>query len=317
MALPRQVVQDLIELEAYEKSTIAEQESAAAPVTQTEIVAEVVAEPVAVVPAEQVAEAVSNVVEIKPAADEKAWEQKYRTLQGMNQADARRFQEQKHQLEATQAELEELRKPKVVVTSTITPEEEIEFGADLLDVQRRIVREEMTSLTDQVERIKQENRYLREQMGNTEAAMASSTFEQKLSMAVPDFEAVNDNPKWVAWLDEVDPMSRAPRRMVAQDAYARGDIEAIAAYVGMFKGSEKPVSTAATTAANELKSQIAPTKSASGANDPGNTQLRMYSEAETSQLFDKVGLLYRQGKTEEASKLDAELTLAYHQGRVR
>lgn len=321
MAMPKQVQKDMAELEAYDAAVRTEQESAAAPVVQTEVTTEVVAdpaEPVAVVPAEQV-EPASNVVDIKPAADEKAWEQRYKTLQGMQQAEVRSHKELKHQFEELQAEVEELRKPREVAApiSLVSDEEIVEFGADLLDVQRRITREEMTPVLAQVTRLEQENKALRKQMGNTDAQVASSAFEQKLALAVPDFDTINDDPKWAAWLDDVDPILRGPRRIVAQAAYARGDIEAIASYVGMFKSTGKPVSAAATTAASELKSQVAPMRSVSGTKELGDAQLRIYSEAETSKLFDKVGLLYRQGKTEEASKLDTELTLAYHQGRVR
>lgn len=305
MALPMQVQKDADEIAAYEEAMLSE---------HSKVVADPI-EPVEIVP-EQVVEVVSNVVDIKPTAEEETWEQRYKTLQGVNQVDARLHKELKQRFGDLQAEL---RKAKTVVAplSLVTDEETVEFGADLLDVQRRIAKEELAPLTAQIERLEQENEKLREKVGQTEAVVASSSFEQKLLAAVPDFDAVNANPLWVAWLDEIDPILRGPRREVAQAAYGRGDVEALASYVNLFKGSSKPSSAARTEASAELQSQVAPPKSVSGAKDIGSAQLRTYTEAEAGQLFDKVGLLYRKGKTEEASKLDAEITLAYHQGRVR
>lgn len=317
MALPAQVQKDNVEIAAYEAALKAELEGAAAPVGQTEDIAAPVTSPeapVAAVP-EPEKETTSNVVELKPATDEKVWEQRYKTLQGMQQAEARNHKELKQQFDALQAEVAEMRAAPVSTPSLVSDEETAEFGADLLDVQRRIAKEELTPILAQLEKIKQENKDLREQLGHTESQMVSSSFEHKLAVAVPDFEAVNADPKWVAWLDEVDPMIRAPRRVVAQAAYERGDVEATAAYVNLFKSLTKPAVVPKKPAA-ELQSQVAPSRSMPNA-AVADDKARIYTEAETSLLFDKVGLLYRQGKAEEASKLDAELTLAYHQGRVR
>jgi len=319
MALPKQVQKDNEEIAAYEASLKTEQAVVEPPAGQTVPVETPVASPevpAAVVP-EPEKEVVSNVVETKPAPKEVDWEQKYKTLQGMQQAEARSSRELKQQFEALQAEVAEMRAVPVSVKSLVTDEETVEFGADLLDVQRRIAQEELTPVLAQLEKIRQENKDLREQLGQTEAQVASSSFEQRLAAAVPDFNEVNADPRWVAWLDEVDPMIRAPRRTVAQAAYERGDAEATAAYVNLFKSLIKPASVAQSKANSELQSQVAPPKSSSNASAPANSQVLTYTEAEAGQLFDKVGLLYRQGKTEEASKLDAELTLAYHQGRVR
>lgn len=314
MALPLQIQRDNKEIAAYEAAMIAEQAGTAVPAEQTEVIA-AIPEPAEAVP-EPEKELVSNVVELKPA-EEESWKSRYLTLQGMQKADARSHKELKQQFERLQEQVAEMQTKPVVTPSLVTPDEEIEFGKDLIDVQRRIAREEITPVLAQVTKLTQENKELREQLGQTGAQIASSDFEHRLFAAVPDFDAVNADPKWVAWLDEIDPILRAPRRNVAQAAFERGDLEATVAYVDLFKALAKPAKTEPSTAAAELQSQVAPSKSSSNASASTAKQVATYTEAEAGKLFDKVGQLYRQGKTKEASELDTEITLAYHEGRVR
>lgn len=315
MGLPKQVQKDIEAIAAHDAAQKAEQERAAAPVEQTveaanqDVSPEV---PAAVTPTEPVENSQPPVATAKE--DEELWKHRYLTLQGIQQAEARSTKELKQQFEQLQAEITKLKAAPVSVQSLVSDEEKSEFGEDLIDVQRRIAKEELAPLTAQMEALAEENKKLREQLSQVDATVASSGFEQRLKQAVPDFYEINDDPRWVAWLDEVDPILRAPRRSVAQAAYERGDVEATSAYVKMFKSTI--TSVAPSKADKELNSQVAPSKS-STATSPTDSSPRVYTEAEAGQLFDKVGQLYRQGKTEEASKLDAELTLAYHEGRVR
>jgi hypothetical protein len=324
MALPMQVQRDLVELEAYDKALAAEQLGDATLTEQTETTTEIVADPAEPSAApEPIVEAESNVTPLRPEADAKeelTWQQRYRTLDGMIEAANRRNSVLEGQLAQVEQELVQLRSARTQhqqETNLVTDEEVEAFGADVIDVQRRVARAAIAPFQEQLEVLRQENRTLQERIGQTGSRVETMSFEQKLNMAIPDFEKLNADPKWAAWLDEVDPLLRAPRRIVAQAAYERGDIVATAAYVDLFRGSSKPVSSNVSEASAELRNQVAPSRSVSNASAPVNNQERMYTEAEAGALFDRVGLLYRQGKNEEASKLDAEVTAAYNAGRVR
>lgn len=324
MALPKQVQRDLDEIKAYDEAMLAEQTGAPAPVEQPEPVA---VEPVvAVVPApevQEVVEPVSNVVELKPAVDEEmTWKQRYKTLDGMIEAENRRNKELHGTVQQLQAEITTLKavpKPATPSAPLITDQELEDLGIDkeTIDVQRRVAREALAPLQAKLDSLEAENGNLRAQIGQTGYQVANLSFEQKLQDKVPDFEAINADPKWVAWLDEVDPILRAPRRTVAQAAFERGDADAVAAYVTLFRSTAKPVEPLTRSTDSELRQQVAPSRSVSAATAPQGEQARIYTEAEASTLFDKVGLLYRQGKNEEASKLETELTVAYNTGRVR
>jgi len=130
---------------------------------------------------------------------------------------------------------------------------------------------------------------------------------------VPDFEAVNADPKWIAWLQEVDPLLRGPRMSIAQEAFNKGDAEGVAHYVGMFKQTLKPVEPA-TDKTEELERQIQPNRTTTAAT-PAPTG-KTLSSKDIEKMFQKAALLGAQGKLDEARKLEAEIDQAYMENRV-
>ena len=322
MALPKQVQQDQAEIEAYEQALQEQAAEQAAEQTPSEVVAESPPEvvPVEVVPAEPVVEKPAVVEPKKP--EEEPWQQRYLTLKGMFDSEVPRLHAQVKELTKEVAVLSEAAKkapvPEVTPTSSVTDAEEEAFGKDLIDVQRRIAKEAVAPIMAQVKALETENTALRELLGKTGSKVETMSFEQRLQAAVPDFEQVNLDPKWVAWLDEVDPILRGPRRSVAQAAFESGDAEAVAEYVKLFRAmTTKPATPTLDKNEAELRSQVAPNRTVSAPAPDARETGKSYTEAEASKAFDRVSALNRAGKYEEASKLEAELTAAYNAGRVR
>jgi hypothetical protein len=131
---------------------------------------------------------------------------------------------------------------------------------------------------------------------------------------VPNFQEVNSDPRWIEWLDEVDPLLRAPRKVVAQEAFNRADAEGVKYYVDLFlknTGSAVPNSKAA-----ELERQIQPNRSASATSQP-SPKGRNFTNADIEKMFQKAADLSGKGRFEEALKLEAEIDAAYMEGRVK
>jgi hypothetical protein len=166
---------------------------------------------------------------------------------------------------------------------------------------------------DELDTMRAENDKLREQLTATGNQVSEASFEQRLHRLVPDFQNINTDPKWVEWLDEVDPFLRAPRKTVAQEAFNRGDAEGVAHYVGMFRGT-KPVEQTNTKAA-ELERQIQPNRSASSASI-GSPKGATYTDSQIQKMFIKSATLASSGKLDEAQKLEAEIDAAYREKRV-
>lgn len=321
MALPKQVEQQLREVEEIERSLTVQPEQ-----TESET-------PVAEAQPEGDANEAqpTNVVELKqPEVSEETWQQKYHTLQGKFDAEVPRLHQQNKELAAQMQvlyqQLQTLQsQPQQQTTPQedrlVTEKDEEAFGSDLIDVQRRIAKEVMRDMVKPLQselaardaKIAQ----LEAQLNKTGGEVTNMTFEQRLARAIPDFEAINNDPKWIAWLNEIDPYTDEPRRSYAEYVYNNGDIEKLTKVVKFYKEStgQQQQQQQRSQRQTELNRQTQPTRSATTSTPPVSD--RTYTEPEWNRLWNKVNELHRKGNSAEAEQLENELSLAATQGRVR
>lgn len=329
MALPKQVQAQLAEVEELEKTLTAQpkakeqkakkpEEPEAELDTEAEVTAETDGAP-------------AN-VDVKPAdtsptdvADD--FRQKYSTLKGKYDAEVPRLHQQIRDLTSKLAALEAVQyekpseptKPKEKV-SYVTDADRAEFGEELLAVQRRVAQEVSQDYEDRFEQQEAIIKELQKQLKQTGSQVGQMSFGQRLRQLVPDFEQIDNDERWVAWLNEVDPILRDQRRVLAQAAFDKGDAEAVAHYVKLFKKTiadpEADIQVKAIRQ-TELEKQVSPSRSASSASTPTDRKGRVYSQSEIDNGWSKIRILTRKGNYAEAEKLEAEITAAYLEGRVR
>ena len=314
MALPRQVEAQLRELEALEKQLTDAQNPAPAdpapnPAEPPQDPQPAPAEPKPVEPTPTPTE---------PVVTEEKWEQKYKTLKGMYDAEVPRLHADVRDLKAQVDSLRKAAETKPVepaAPAKLVTDADVEaFGSDLIEVQRKVAREVAAEFRGELDAMRVENEKLREQLTSTGTQVSEASFEQRLYRMVPDFEAVNADPKWIAWLNEVDPLLRAPRSSVAQQAFNRGDAEGVAHYVAMFKQTVAPVEQKADKT-EELERQLQPNRGATSA-PPTSQKGKVYTNADIEKMFRKAADLGTKGQTDAAKKLEAEIDAAYMEGRV-
>ena len=317
MALPKQVQAQMAEIEAYEKALEAQQEPHPEELdTEAEVVATIEASP--------------ELVEAKPAdtsptdVEEETFKQKYKTLTGKYDAEVPRLHQQVREMtEATKRLQEELKALKVEPTkpkekvSLVTDADRAEFGEELLDVQRRVAREVSQDYEGRLEQQDAVIQKLEEKLQQTGNQVGEVGFSQRLNQAVPDFPQIDNDERWVSWLNEHDPMLRGPRRVQAQQAFDAGDVDAISHYVSLWKETLAPQADAKPNQA-ELEKQVAPNRSANSVRTQSTTQnSKIYSPKDADKAWNKVRTLNTRGQYVEAEKLEADLTVAYMEGRVR
>jgi hypothetical protein len=317
MALPRQVEAQLRELEALEKQLAEGQNPAPAdpeptPAEPPQDPQPQPAEPKPVEPTPTPTE---------PVVAEEKWEQKYKTLKGMYDAEVPRLHADLRELKAQVDSLRKASETKPVEpakpaapTKLVTDADVEAFGQDLIEVQRKVAREVASEFRGELDAMRAENEKLREQLTSTGTQVSEASFEQRLYRMVPDFETVNADPKWIAWLNEVDPLLRAPRSSVAQQAFNRGDAEGVAHYVAMFKQTIAPVEQKADKT-EELERQLQPNRGATSA-PPTSQKGKVYTNADIEKMFRKAADLGTKGQTDAAKKLEAEIDAAFMEGRV-
>jgi hypothetical protein len=321
MALPKQVQAQLAEVEEIEKQ-LAQGEKpkkeGLAIVEDTKV--EVTEEQ----PKEEPA-----VEEAKPAdvsdgvSDE--FKQKYSTLKGKYDAEVPRLHQQVReltdQLGSIQKGMEDAKKaetdkPKEKV-SYITDADREEYGDDLIDFQRRVAKEVSQEYDGRFEQQEKVIAELREQVSSTGSQVGEMGFTQKLNVLVPGFDQLDNDERWVSWLNEYDPMSRGPRRDQAQGAFDRGDADSVAHYVKLFRESVDPVDQTKSNRQAELEKQVTPNRSASTSASKSLVGSKIYSAKQMDKAWAKNKSLNTKGKYDEAAKLEAELTAAYMEGRVQ
>lgn len=325
MALPRQVEKQLREVEELEKQLSGEVGKTE---EESDVSAAVVEQP-PIQKAEQEDEA-PRVVAQEPEAEDKpkqadedaaVWKQKYKTLQGMYDKEVPHLHSTvktlTNELEALKKSVEKAKEVEVKQYEKLVTDEDVQnFGEDLIEVQRKVAREVTAEFEQKLEAMRSENSELRELLGTTENKVSVSNFETRLHRLVPDFQELDSDPRWISWLDEVDPVLRGPRRTIALQAYQSGDADAVAYYVGLFKDSiatEEPTRVSPQT--KELERQIQPSRNASNAT-PVSQKGRTYTTNEIGRMFQKAAKLGGSGRIDEAKKLEAEIDAAYTQGRV-
>jgi myosin heavy subunit len=320
MALPRQVEEQIREVEEIEKQLAAQANVETDPPAGDEPPAEpeVTKQPGA---EQSKAEEQPKPVTTVDQEPEEKWEQRYRTLKGMYDAEVPRLHTQVKELSKQISELQKTvekstQKPVEVPQSLVTEDEIKTFGADLIEVQRKVAREVAMEFKGDVDKLRQENETLREQLTSTGAQVSEASFEQRLHRLVPDFDQVNADPRWVNWLEEVDPILRGPRKNIAQVAYNSGDAEAVAHYVSLFKSSvAAPAPQVEDPVKRELNNQIQPKRS-SQSSAPTSKTGRIYSAGDIEGIFIRIAQMNARGQLEEARKLEAEIDAAYTEGRV-
>ncbi len=338
MALPKQVQAQLAEVEELEKELNAQGETKkkkakkpkkgkdAKAEAELEIVAEDTEEQV---PDEQPTEEAA-LEEATPADDSKDvtddFKQKYSTLRGKYDAEVPRLHQQVRdltdQLSSIRKDMEAAKKAEsekpVEDISYITDADREEYGDDLIDFQRRVAKEVSQQYEKRFEQQAKVIDDLRKQVTNTGDQVGEMGFTQKLSNLVPDFDQLDNDDRWVAWLNEYDPMTRGPRRDQAQAAFNSGDAEAVAHYVSLFRESVAPKEQGKSVRQAELEKQVTPNRSAnSTATKSVGRDSKVYSTREVDSAWNKIRTLNTRGKYDDAAKLEAELTAAYMEGRVR
>ncbi len=253
-------------------------------------------------------------------------EQRYRTLQGMIAAKDRDHAAQLAQrdqaLQSMSERLAEIESraqaPQKSNAGTLVTEKDLEeFGPDMVDLitrrAREIVADERSQLEQTIQSLQTKLERAEQQLGMvTQSAVQSDQerYLRALAGQVPDWEAINVDRGFLAWLDGVDELTGFTRQDVLNTAYRNQDAGRTAAVFRAYKATLAPTASPK----DELQDLVSPgtrTAPTPATNDRG----RLWTGREYEQLI----AMKRQKKisAEEFSRLEAEFNQALAEGRVR
>ena len=332
MGIPKQVQKQSEEVQELYKELNSETETAQVEKTEaTEV------------PVEQPIEQPSNSVEDQAPKSEtqeqvesdaqpkESWEQKYKTLQGMYNADVPRLNAKNREVSARVSQLEQLlstmqqsTKPEEPVSTDplITDADMKEYG-DSIDVMRRAAREEVNAANGRIAQLEKTIQQLQgfvpqvQQVQAQQQASSEQAFWSGLSNEVPNWQDINDNADFQSWLLSIDPLTGISRQTYLEDAQKNLDTRRVASF---FAAWEKEFGTPETARENrsnsnsQLEKQVAPGRGRSG--KPASQESKNYSPADIQKFFDDVRKGKFKGREEERGRMERDIFSAQREGRI-
>lgn len=263
---------------------------------------------------------------------EKTLEQKYKTLQGMYNAEVPRLHAEKRELSNRVQQLEQLiatmnakPAPQQAPAQKLITEQDVEDYGDSIEVMRKVFREEMSSKDAEINELKHLVRQMQgtvvpqvHQLSQNYAVSKEQRFWADLQTAVPDWQDINGSKEFQAWLLEVDPLTGIPRQTYLDDAQRNLDSRRVANFFTAWKGMTG-VPDARThrevQQTSELERQVAPGKGRTGGAKPQG-EAKTYTSEDIRKFFTDVQKGKYRGREAERDRLERDIFAAQREGRI-
>lgn len=259
-----------------------------------------------------------------PASDT-AWEQRYRTLQGIMAKETSGLRAQVVGYESQLAEVKQQltalmssRQAETKQAPAVDPKDVEAFGSDMLEmVQRyaeRVFQNMATQLDSKLAGVESRLKKLEGDVTGVDARATASleqTFYATLKKLVPDYEAVNASEPWLRWLGEIDPVYGVPRQAALDAAFERLDAERVANVFKAHKASLPPSPSAG------LEQMVAPNGVAPNHAAPQPpAAVRPVAAKFVEKFYNDVAKGRYAGREDEVARIEAEIQTAAAAGLI-
>lgn len=262
--------------------------------------------------------------------------QKYKTLQGMFNAEVPRLHQQNRALTQRIQQLEQLlaslstqqqnstdASQQQTVEKHVTEKDVEEYG-ESIDVMRRVAREELALLNSRLTQLESVVRQMQtnvvpqvQDIAYRQQMSAEQKFWADLSAAVPDFREINSNEGFHAWLLEADPLTGITRQTYLEDAQRNLDAQrVINIFRAWLSANGQAAGPKSSRAASELEKQIAPGRSRGGNNVASFDKAKTYTPADIAQFFNDVRNGKYKGREQERIRIERDIFAAQREGRI-
>lgn len=268
---------------------------------------------------------ISQEPEPKPVIPEETWERKYLTLKGMYDAEVPRLHAQMRELngqvqnliaENATAKAQQFAPQPTSSKTLITEQDKEAFGSDLLDLIDRASEQKVAEFRGHNSQLMEEIKELKGKLGDVSERQGVSDqdrFIAKLATQVPNWETLNVDQGFLAWLAEVDPIYGLPRQVALSNAYKSFDADRTAIIFKQYQGMLAPTQQ---RPSQQLQSQVAPTRSrASSAPATSAGDKPIYSQDQIANFYNE----WIKGHIDpaEAERIEKDINAAYSEGRIR
>lgn len=274
------------------------------------------------------------------ADDSKASEetvlQKYKTLQGMYNAEVPRLHSQNKELNQRVQQMEQLlasissQQTKAAEPAPepqrLISEKEVEEYGESIDVMRKVTREELGSVAQRIAQLEGLLSQLQssvvpqvQAVAQKQAVSAEQMFWADLTKNVPNWREINDNQEFHSWLLEVDPLTGISRQTYLEDAQRMMDAGRVANFFRAWledTGQANVAQTKDRAASSELEKQVAPGRTKSSGN-PQSNKAKVYTPQDIQKFFSDVRQGKYKGREQERDRMERDIFAAQRENRIQ
>jgi len=268
-------------------------------------------------------------------SNSETYAQKWRTLQGMYNAEVPRLHSHNRELQSRVQQMEQLlatmSSQKVEPSAAVNAEplisqKDIDDYGESIDVMRRVSREELTPMIAklaQIERLVQQMQTSVvpqvQNIAQKQAVSAEQQFWSGLTDAVPNWRDVNNDPDFQSWLLQTDPLIGVTRQTILEDAQKGLDVRRVSNFFNAWLESTGQANAAQNSrrkaTASELEKQVAPGKPRTAAT-PTGSNAKTYAPQDIQKFFDDVRKGKYKGREAERDRIERDIFSAQRDGRI-
>jgi hypothetical protein len=263
--------------------------------------------------------------------------QKWRTLQGMYNAEVPRLHHQNREMQQRVQQMEQLLASmsstqqatySAPAIDNLVSEKEAEEYGESIDVMRKVSREELVPMAQRLARIETVLQQLQVNVVPQVQAVAhrqQMTTEQKfwsdLANMIPNWREINDNDAFQTWLLDIDPLTGITRQTYLEDAQRSLDALRVSSFFRTWlESTGQAVGQSAgnvNAAASELERQVTPGRSrGAGAPSSSANKGKMYSPQDIQKFFNDVRAGKYKGREQERDRTERDIFAAQRENRI-
>lgn len=262
-------------------------------------------------------------------------EQRYRTLQGMYNADTARLRAENNQMNQRVSQLEQLiaslsapqqaHQPAQAAAAKLITDKDVEDYGDSIEVMRRAAREEVAAAQQEVAELKRMVMQMQttvvpkmESVAQRQALNSEQMFWSELSAEVPDWREINAEQGFHNWLLEIDPLSGVARQTYLDNAQNQLDARRVAGFFKTWQSmnSGSVAQSPRSVASSQLEKQISPGRGRTSASSTAASEAKAYNRADVAKFFDDVRKGLYKGREQERDRIERDIFAAQREGRI-
>jgi hypothetical protein len=289
---------------------------------------------------------VSNYAAPSPASEHKPGDdnvleetivQKYRTLQGMYNAEVPRLHQQNREMSQRVQQMEQLlaslsaqqqqAAPSQPIVDKFVTDKDVEEYGESLDVMRKVSREELIPVAQRLAQIESMLRQVQvnvvpqvQNLAHRQQMSAEQQFWADLAANVPNFHEINGNDGFQSWLLEADPLTGITRQTYLDDAQRALDVRRV---INFFRtwleitGQATVAQSTGRAAGSELEKQVAPGRSRGSGTPAAANKAKMYTPQDIQKFFNDVRVGKYKGREQDRDRIERDIFAAQRENRIQ